>query len=46
VALVRWPSGKTATFGGDLLKTALSNGAKIVKELQAYKPGGSDAVYL
>jgi hypothetical protein len=38
VALVRWPSGKTATFGGDLLKTALQNGATIVKELQAFNP--------
>jgi hypothetical protein len=45
VGLVRWPSGKTATFAGDLLKQALSNGATLVSELQSGKPGGSTAAH-
>jgi hypothetical protein len=45
VGLVRWPSGKTATFAGDLLKMALQNGAKLVREIQTGKPGGSTAVH-
>lgn len=37
VAEVRLRSGKIQTFAGELLKTALANGAKLVRVLQEEK---------